>query len=204
MIHLVVQGWRFRGRPMRSGIGPARDSLPTIEVRTVGRGGRRAVATWQLTATERRRLSNHVSRSRGIACIRVSARGRWSPRTALASWARTGSYRADQRLALLPRFGGLVARLGVAVGHPSPEHGGGRRGAACSSSAAGRASTTAATRDGGYAGERPTAKLAARGPPVRRGLSIDLPAFSGGSRSGRHRCLSARRGGSIKAPEVDQ
>jgi hypothetical protein len=187
---------------MRSGMGPAQDSLPTIEVRTVGRGGRRAVATWQLTATARRRPSIHVSRSRGTACIGVSARGRWPLRTALASWARTGSYRADQRLALRRRFGGLVARLGVAFGHPSPEHGGAvvRRPLAHSLRVAHRSRDPRRRLRGGT----PTAKLAARGPPVGRGLSIDLPAFSGGSRSGRHRCLSVRRGGSIEAPEVDQ
>jgi hypothetical protein len=167
---------------MRSGMGPTQDSLPTIAVRTVGRGGRRAVATWQLTATARWPGFPIPGNS---ACIGVSARGRRPLRTALASWARTGSYRADQRLALLRRFGGLVARLGVAFGQPLAR----ARGAVVRRSLARYGSLIgAATRDGGYAGGTPTAKLAARASPIGRGLFIDLPAFSGGSRSGRHRC----------------
>ena len=172
---------------MRSGMGPAQDSLPTIVVRTVGRGGRRAVATWQLTATARRRPSIQVFPIPGN-CVHRCVRTRPTVlRTALASRARTGSYRADPAPSLPRRFGGLVARLGVAFGHPSPEHGGGAvvRGPLAPPLRGSRIG--AATRDGGYAGETPTAKLAARSPPVGRGLSIDLPAFSGRSQSGRHR-----------------
>jgi len=62
----------------RSGMGPAPDVLPTVEVRTVGRGGRGAVATWQLTATARWRPWIRLPRSRGSHSLRASRARRWS------------------------------------------------------------------------------------------------------------------------------
>ncbi len=189
---------------MRSGIGPARDSLPTIKcARSVAAEDVRLPRgnSQQPSGGDHRTRFPDLGELRAFVCPHAAhglrerrlRRGRAPEATAPTSaW---------------PCFHASAAWLlvsGSPSATPRPSTEGSVVGPPARSSATGRASTTAATRDGGYAEERPTAKLAARGPPVRRGLSIDLPAFSGGSRSGRHRCPSARRGGSIKAPEVDQ
>ena len=104
--------------------------------------------------------------------------------------------------ALPRRFGGLVARLGVAFGPPLAR----ARGAVVSCPLAHSLRIAHRSRDTRrrLRGGKANCEARCAGPPGWAGRSIDLPAFSGGSRSGRSRCLSARRGGSIEAPEVDQ